>query len=470
MQTLRSAAWREKLSESCFRLERMSEELLSRERGPTVSELESWMVRLGAEWPAADARTLIDQIALLERIKAAASAAQARLTVALKESRIAERKAAGEPTRDLDRGIGAEVALARRQSPYWGSRFVGVSDALVHEMPHTLAALTRGDVSEWRATLVVQETACLSRADRTEVDERLRDRLGSLSDRAVRAAAKKIGYQLDPASVVDRSRRAEGDRRVTSWPAPDTMMNVCALLPMVQGAAVMAALTRAADAKRAEGDLRSRGQLMTDIFVEQLTGQARADQTPVEVQLLMSARTLLDADQTPAWLVGHGPVAAPFVRGWLRSLDDETRVWVRRLLTDPVSCRLTAVDKRRRLFKGAVRRAIIVRDQFCRTPWCGAPIRHLDHVIAVEDGGESSEANGQGLCEACNYGKEAPGWRSSPSSDGAGDSTEITTPTGHTYRSRPPPLPGVEPPRRRQPRAPTIEIYLRAPDYLEYVA
>ena len=38
--------------------------------------------------------------------------------------------------------------------------------ALVHEMPHTLAALECGALSEWRATLIVRESACLDVEDR----------------------------------------------------------------------------------------------------------------------------------------------------------------------------------------------------------------------------------------------------------------------------------------------------------------
>jgi len=49
-----------------------------------------------------------------------------------------------------------------------------------------------------------------------------------------------------------------------------------------------------------------------------------------------------------------------------------------------------------------------------------------------------------GLCEACNYAKEADGW--SVTADGGGTgvhSTEFTTPTGARYRSTAPPvLPG----------------------------
>ena len=75
-----------------------------------------------------------------------------------------------------------------------------------------------------------------------------------------------------------------------------------------------------------------------------------------------------------------------------------------------------------------------VRDQTCRTPWCDAPIRHCDHVIAVEAGGATSAGNGQGLCEECNYAKQAPGWTARPR-PGPRHTIETTTPTGHRYLS-----------------------------------
>ena len=125
--------------------------------------------------------------------------------------------------------------------------------------------------------------------------------------------------------------------------------------------------------------------------------------------------------------------------------DSDAQVWLRRLFTRPADGALVAMESRRRLFPDGLRRFLVLRDQTCRTPWCGAPIRHGDHVIPVETGGETSAANGQGLCEACNQAKQAPGWRARPGPGGAGHTVEITTPTGHTYTSRPPPPPGRRP-------------------------
>lgn len=178
--------------------------------------------------------------------------------------RSAEHEAAGLPAGRRGKDVAAQVALARRESPRNGSRFVGLAEALVHEMPHTMAALAAGQLSEWRATLMVKETACLSREHRRQVDAELADRLGELSDRAVSAEARKVAYRLDPYSFVERSRKAEADRCVSLRPAPDCMTRLSALLPVAQGVAAFAALTRAADSARAGGEERGRGQLMAD--------------------------------------------------------------------------------------------------------------------------------------------------------------------------------------------------------------
>ena len=420
----------------------MSDSLAVPEIGPSAGDLSGWLAQLGGDWPVEDEATLIDEITLLERIKASAAAAQARLTVAFQQSRVADRAAAGVRVRDLTRGIGSEIALARQESPWWGSRFVGFSDALVHEMPYTLAALTTGDVSEYGATLMVAETACLSKDHRTEVDRQLGTRLAGMSTKQIKAEAKRISYALDPQAIVDRAANAETDRRVTSSPAPDTMMNIHALLPVVEGAAVMAALTKAADTARADADPRTRSQLMADTFVERITGQPAAEQTPIEIQLIMTEGTLFGDDHTPAWMTGYGPVPAGYTRTLLRRLDDDTNTWLRRVFTDPCTGLITALDTKRRLFTGPLRRTLIIRDQWCRTPWCGAPIRHADHVIAVADGGATTETNGQGLCEACNHAKQAPGWKARPR-PGPRHTVETTTPTGHRYTSTAPPPPGT---------------------------
>ncbi|MDQ6752751.1 MAG: HNH endonuclease, partial [Actinomycetota bacterium] len=90
-----------------------------------------------------------------------------------------------------------------------------------------------------------------------------------------------------------------------------------------------------------------------------------------------------------------------------------------------------------------LRRIILTRDGgTCRIPYCGAPIRHTDHIVPWRTSRKTSEAGSQGLCERCNQAKEAPGWSSQPR-PGPRHTVETRTPTGHTYRSTAPPLPGT---------------------------
>lgn len=117
-------------------------------------------------------------------------------------------------------------------------------------------------------------------------------------------------------------------------------------------------------------------------------------------------------------------------------------VWLRRLYTAPGTGELVAMDSRARLFPPGLRRFLQARDDLCRTPYCDAPIRHYDHVLAYHNNGPTSGANGQGLCEACNHTKEAPGWKAR-TVPGPRHTVRITTPTGHAYQSTAPPPPGT---------------------------
>jgi len=235
---------------------------------------------------------------------------------------------------------------------------------------------------------------------------------------------------------------------------------------------------------------------MADALVERLTGTPGGI-TGIEIQLVMTDRTLLAGDNEPARVAGYGIVPA----GWARKLlasegkragaggesrpgklsgkssgdaseDVDLSVWIRRLYTAPATGELVGMDSRARLFPAGLRRLIETRDATCRTPYCDAPIRHLDHIVPWHRGGETTAANGAGLCEACNHTKETPGWTarratgtgfgrrtestrtaepgkragpdsSRPQSTHARRHTlELTTPTGHTYLSVSPPLPG----------------------------
>jgi hypothetical protein len=399
--------------------------------------------------PTADQAALIERIGELERLKSAAAAGQARAAAALDVTRRAAEAAAGMPAARRGRGVAGEIALARRDSPVRGGRHLGFAKALVHEMPHTLAALEAGVLSEWRATLIVRESACLPVQDRRALDAELCGDPAGLDgkgDTWVAAEAKRIAYRLDPRAVVDRAAHADKDRTVTIRPAPDTMTYVTALLPVAQGVSVYAALRRAADTCC---DGRSRGQVMADTLVERVTGRDAVAPTPIAVNLVLTDETLLGGDNAPGDIDGYGPIPAAVARGLVFGAvtDGRARATLRRLYAHPRSGALVAMESRARLFPRGLATFIGMRDQRCRTPYCDAPIRHRDHAHPWAQGGSTTATNALGSCECCNYTKEADGWRVTTNlEENHTHTAEFTTPTGHRYRSGAPP------------RAPTITI------------
>ncbi|SDW10463.1 HNH endonuclease [Arthrobacter sp. cf158] len=221
---------------------------------------------------------------------------------------------------------------------------------------------------------------------------------------------------------------------------------------------------------------------MADTLIERAIG------TPggiagINLDLVMTDRTLFQGDSEPARLKGYGIVPAEWARTLLcagnqtpnrqeragvqeprlgfqatgaqeprlglqatGAQDDEFTVWLRRLYTAPGTGELLSMDSKARLFPPRLRRFIETRDDTCRTPYCDAPIRHIDHIIPWHTGGVTTLTNGAGLCEACNHSKENPGWTTKTKTMPGGRHTlEIRTPTGHSYISKAPPLPGHPP-------------------------
>jgi hypothetical protein len=436
------------------------------------------------------AATLIESIRALEDLKNAACAAQARAEVLFAAFERARQLRAGVRGDALGKGTAAQIALARRESPFMGTRHLKAANRLVRDMPGTMAACTSGALTEYRAQIVTVETEFLSPEERARVDELIAgcpEDIERLGNKQLAAAVRAAAYQLQPAAFVKRLAKAETDRYVSLRPAADGMTLLTALLPLKQGIRVLRTLTGVADSARNNGDGRGKGQLMADALVHRLTehpqcdghgnlvasgarlNDVRSDVAPaldpdrcltagdagIALDLIMTDRALFDGATDPAILTGYGPIPAPAARQMLMNTAGQAQVWLRRLYTHPETGALLSMDSRARLFPDGMKRFLFDQDQMCRTPWCDAPIREYDHIKSFISGGGTTPSNGQGLCRECNLVKEADGWSSEAtgleagSPPGAPPGTRITTPTGHRYSSKPPPLPGAaDPPGR----------------------
>jgi hypothetical protein len=443
-----------------------------------VRELLADMILPGATDTAASASRevlaeWVDLLGELEAVKNTAAAVQARLAVALEEATKADEAKQGIRAERRGRGVPNQVGAALQSSPHTGAAFLGTARAWIMDMPYTFEALRTGVLSQWRATLLVRETAHLSVEDRARVDEEVCGpahlvALARMGTKRLVARVKELAGRLDVHACVKRNARAVTERSVSVRPAPDLMVYLTALVPMQQGVQAYAQLKAHAEAARATGDDRGAGQVMADTLIERVTGRepGHADEVPVTINLLVSDQTLLTAGDEPAVVVegnaaGAGVVPGPVARNLAAHALDADAAWLRAIYVDPHGRMLGTTSTSRFHPKGL---AVLLRARgqgICGTSWCDAPVRHLDHITPHAEGGATSLDNGQGLCARCNHAKQSPGWTQKATEIDGRHAVQTVTPTGHAYISiapEPPtpvrgsdPVKGVDPVRAPAP-------------------
>jgi hypothetical protein len=342
--------------------------------------------------------------------------------------------------------IAAYADTVRAEDEYRGtSREKTSADALTHEMPETRSALRDGHIDELTARDVVGETSHLSVEDRGTVDATLVTELHrpGASGWQISRSARALADQIDPAAAVARRTKAEGTRRATIRPGHDSLAVLSLTGPIADTVSCHAALDRAVREHRLDvpDDERSDSQLRYDIAVERLTGrQIATDPVPVSLTLVMTEEAMFRDGHQAASILGHGPIAAAHARELVHSAAERDRAWVTRLYTHPHDDALIAMDSGRRLFPPGLATFLRLRDQRCATPYCDAPVQHIDHIQPWSQGGTTTLDNGQGLCARCNHTKDLAGLRTVYDPD-----TRVTTfitRTGHAYPREPPPALG----------------------------
>jgi hypothetical protein len=248
-----------------------------------------------------------------------------------------------------------------------------------------------------------------------------------------RQAAARIVIAIDAEAAYQRASANRADQRVSVTPDADGVATLHVRGPAEQILAAHKTLDDWATGLRSTGDPRTRGQIMSQTLVERVTGLQHPDDVDVEINLVLDAETLVANGTNPVDLEGYGPIS-PDVADEI--IARAPRASVRRLLVDPVDGTLIVREPRRRRFDGPTSAHIKTRDRRCRQPGCDLKIRHNDHIHAYERGGLTVRENGQGLCPRSHTLKHQPGWHVRSE----GNATVWRTPTGHEYRSEPPPV------------------------------
>jgi len=395
---------------------------------------------LATEGEPCTAAEQIDRIAGWEQLIAHAQAQQLAEMADFADRRRTGRWAGvPEDTRDVVHdSANDEIALARRLSSVTVALHISLAQLLRNDLPQVFAALDAGAIGLHAARVIATETDVLSPEQRHGIDEALALEASRLTPGQVRDAARARVLAVDADAAAKRATKARARTEVGMVRRADGVGMIYANLRAEDAVATIEALDAHARSLRSAGDPRSLRQIRVDAFVARLTGSAPTTSAKrrVDVNIVVSAATLLGLDDTPGMLTGYGAIPAAVVR----DIVDGPDTWIRRLVVDPIDGEVLSIDTRARRIEGLLRTFTELRDGVCRRPWCSNRIRHGDHIVAHAEGGRTHHRNSDGLCERCHRSRHRLGWRLD--AEPASARVWWTTPTGHRYPSDPPPAIG----------------------------
>ena len=325
--------------------------------------------------------------------------------------------AAGDWERDGARSAAAWLATRCRLPVPTARGRVRLGRALRH-LPVAEAAWLGGDIGEAQVGLLARARrpateAALARDEQMLVDQAANLRFGSFA----RAMAYWI-QRADPDGA-ERDARAQHDRRRLHLSKSfDGMWFLDALSDPVSGAIVANELGRIedqlfdadwADARARVGDnvgvgdlTRTPAQRRHDALVEMARRSATAPAGGRRPEPLFSVLVGYETFVGMMCELADGTVVSPaHVRDWL----DEA--WIERVVFDGPS-RVMDIGVRRRLFSGATRRAVEIRDRQCFHEFCDIPAEDcdIDHKIPWSAGGPTTQDNGRPACAFHNRARE----------------------------------------------------------------
>jgi hypothetical protein len=377
--------------------------------GAAVGDLASVVDALTALEPSSlgDGESLVELLRQMERLEAVVT----RVTAAF--------DASGAWEADGARSAAAWVSIRAHRPVGECRRRVEVGRQLRH-MPLVEAAWLAGQISRHHvdAYCRVRTTStaeCFARDEAMLVDQ-----AGRLSFRQFERVVAYWHQHADPDSVERDAAAMRAARRVHLSQLLGGEWFLDGRLDPISGAIVANGLDRVEqelfDADWAEARARL-GDNATSADLRRTTPQRRADALvelvrraqglPADARLPEPLFSVLVNYETFAGRIcelANGTVVTPgSVVPWL----DEA--WIERVVFDGPD-RVKNVGRRRRLFRGATRRAVEVRDRECFHPFCDvrAEEGQIDHVQPWAAGGPTTDNNGRAACGYHNRRRHRP--------------------------------------------------------------
>ena len=295
----------------------------------------------------------------------------------------------------------------------------------IHGLPHAKAAWLQGRIGAAHAGVLVGLGNRRTMHDLTEAEESLVHQAERLRFDDFAAVAAYWKQHADPEGTDSDEEERRNRRDVYLVESiGGTWFGKMTLDPL-SGAVVDAELARL-EKEAFEADwAAARTRLGRDPKVDELdrtSAQRRADAL---VEMATRSRSTPAGAQRPAPLfsvfvgyetlqgriceLANGTVLSPSALiPWLDA------AYIERAVFGPG--RRVEVSRRARLFTGATRRAVELRDRRCAHPYCDRrlPQCQVDHVIAYSQGGPTIQENGQLLCGFHNRTKDPRSGRPPP--------------------------------------------------------
>nr|WP_246481529.1 HNH endonuclease signature motif containing protein [Amycolatopsis umgeniensis] len=338
--------------------------------------------------------------------------------------------------REGARSVTQEVAFALSLVDNHAGAMVATAEALTSRLPHTLGLMDQGKVSGFGAMKVAAATAWLSDENALAADALLEDRLADKNSEQIRKAASHAANTVDPEGADKRTEHHREGRRLTVRQGEAGVASIeVEDGPVEKVTAAHVRIDREARALKTGGETRTLDQLRADVALDLLLGGQGGKTERAEVFLYMDLFTYLGSNDDPAELAGHGHIPSSLAREIAAGSDTV----LRRIITDPLSGQVLDLGRDRYRPTAGQSEFVRVRDRECRRPGCHRPAQacDIDHSVPWQFGGHTDTDDLIDLCRRDHRLKDEPGWIYRLTSDGA---LTITTPTGQTYDSTPPPL------------------------------
>ncbi len=343
----------------------------------------------------------------------------------------------------LERWCVEEVGAALRLPGGTARTRLKNAEQLCERLPAVLDALTDGQIAPAQATAIAEASFQLPDAALPAYVERVLARAPEQSLAQTKQAVRRAVIALDPGTAEQRHHRARAERHVRIAPAEHGMAWLMSLLPAEDARAVYARLdTTAHTTKTVAAEHRTLDQLRADTLIATILTDARDEPQTTHVatpgrrpavSVVVPLSVLVEDDEQPGWLDGHGPITAGHAR---RIAHDPTGTW-RRLVTDPVSGQILDYGTTRYRPPPRLVEHVMTRDGECAFPHCShqASTSDLDHIHPYP-GGPTDAANLQPLHRRHHNAKTHHGWKAHR--DPETGITTWTSPQGRAYRNRPP--------------------------------